>query len=96
MTPSGAAVGCASKASAEANNHRRATSWLSPDRSCQHGDRAVPQGINERRVVRQAIITAMGPDLSDLMVRSAHGDESAFAQLYDATAARIYGLVVRA
>ncbi|MFC7491012.1 MULTISPECIES: ECF RNA polymerase sigma factor SigK [unclassified Knoellia] len=38
---------------------------------------------------------AMGPDLGALLTRSARGDESAFAQLYDATAARIHGLVVR-
>ncbi|WP_310962728.1 ECF RNA polymerase sigma factor SigK [Nocardioides terrisoli] len=33
--------------------------------------------------------------LADLLVRSARGDESAFATLYDATAARAHGLVLR-
>jgi RNA polymerase sigma-70 factor (ECF subfamily) len=35
------------------------------------------------------------PDLSDLLRRSARGDEAAFAALYDATSARAYGLAVR-
>nr|WP_245613819.1 ECF RNA polymerase sigma factor SigK [Knoellia sinensis] len=38
---------------------------------------------------------AMGPDLGRLLTRSARGDEAAFAELYDATAARLHGLVVR-
>lgn len=38
---------------------------------------------------------AMGPDLTALLGRSARGDEAAFAALYDATAARVHGLVVR-
>jgi len=33
--------------------------------------------------------------LADLLHRSARGDESAFAALYDATAARVHGLVLR-
>ncbi|CAN7299780.1 ECF RNA polymerase sigma factor SigK [Knoellia sp. LjRoot47] len=37
----------------------------------------------------------MGPDLVSLLTRSARGDEGAFAELYDATAARLHGLVVR-
>jgi RNA polymerase sigma-70 factor (ECF subfamily) len=36
-----------------------------------------------------------GPDLAGLLRRSARGDEQAFAQLYDATAARVHGLVLR-
>jgi RNA polymerase sigma-70 factor (ECF subfamily) len=36
-----------------------------------------------------------GPDLADLLRRSARGDEHAFARLYDATAARVHGLVLR-
>ena len=36
-----------------------------------------------------------GPDLAALLLRTASGDESAFAALYDATASRVYGLVVR-
>ena len=35
------------------------------------------------------------PDLVELLQASARGDESAFAQLYDATSARLYGLVLR-
>ena len=33
--------------------------------------------------------------LSDLLRRSARGDQTAFSALYDATAARVYGLVLR-
>jgi RNA polymerase sigma-70 factor (ECF subfamily) len=35
------------------------------------------------------------PDLGDLLRRSGRGDEAAFAQLYDATSARVFGLAVR-
>lgn len=35
------------------------------------------------------------PDLTDLVRRSADGDEAAFAALYDATSARVYGLAIR-
>ncbi|MGW9402932.1 sigma-70 family RNA polymerase sigma factor [Arthrobacter sp. NPDC055585] len=37
----------------------------------------------------------MDPDLTDLVHRSAGGDETAFAALYDATSARVYGLAIR-
>ena len=36
-----------------------------------------------------------GTDLADLLKRSGRGDEAAFALLYDATAARVFGLAVR-
>lgn len=36
-----------------------------------------------------------GPDLSELLRSSARGDQAAFAELYDATSARVYGLVRR-
>jgi RNA polymerase sigma-70 factor (ECF subfamily) len=36
-----------------------------------------------------------GGDLAELLKRSGRGDEAAFAQLYDATSARAYGLAVR-
>ncbi|WP_121254239.1 ECF RNA polymerase sigma factor SigK [Nocardioides ferulae] len=35
------------------------------------------------------------PDLTDLLRRAARGDQAAFAQLYDATAARALGLATR-
>ncbi|HEX6076525.1 MAG TPA: sigma-70 family RNA polymerase sigma factor [Micromonosporaceae bacterium] len=35
------------------------------------------------------------PDVTGLLRRTARGDEAAFAQLYDRTAARVYGLVLR-
>lgn len=38
---------------------------------------------------------APGADLADLLRRSGRGDEAAFAVLYDATAARVFGLAVR-
>ncbi len=38
---------------------------------------------------------ADAPDLAELLKRSGRGDEAAFARLYDATAARAYGLAVR-
>jgi RNA polymerase sigma-70 factor (ECF subfamily) len=36
-----------------------------------------------------------GAHLADLLRRSSRGDESAFAELYDATSRRLYGLVLR-
>ena len=36
-----------------------------------------------------------GPDLAELIRRSSRGDEAAFAELYDATSRRLYGLVLR-
>ena len=39
--------------------------------------------------------SATGADLADLLRRSSRGDESAFAELYDATSRRLYGLVLR-
>lgn len=40
-------------------------------------------------------VVPSGPDLSGLLRRSARGDEAAFAELYDATSSRVYGLVRR-
>ena len=39
--------------------------------------------------------SSAGSDLADLLRRSARGDEAAFAALYDATAARLFRLVLR-
>jgi len=38
---------------------------------------------------------ASAADLAELLRRSARGDEAAFAELYDATSRRVYGLVLR-
>ncbi|MFQ6172078.1 ECF RNA polymerase sigma factor SigK [Oryzobacter sp. R7] len=38
---------------------------------------------------------ASAPDLAELLRRSARGDEAAFAELYDATSRRLFGLVLR-
>ncbi len=38
---------------------------------------------------------ASAADLAELLRRSARGDENAFAELYDATSRRLYGLVLR-
>jgi RNA polymerase sigma-70 factor (ECF subfamily) len=46
----------------------------------------VPEGAGPSQVNQR---------LADLLSRSARGDEAAFADLYDATAARLYGLAVR-
>lgn len=43
----------------------------------------------------QKAAPATGPDLAELLKLSGRGDEAAFAQLYDAVAARAYGLAVR-
>lgn len=40
-------------------------------------------------------VPADGPDLAGLLKRSARGDRAAFAELYDATARRVYGLTLR-
>jgi len=39
--------------------------------------------------------SATGAELADLLRRSARGDETAFAALYDATSRRLFGLVLR-
>jgi RNA polymerase sigma-70 factor (ECF subfamily) len=36
-----------------------------------------------------------GPDLADLLRRSSRGDQAAFAALYDAVSAKVYGLSLR-
>jgi RNA polymerase sigma-70 factor (ECF subfamily) len=46
-------------------------------------------------VFEAAAVPPTGGDLAELLKRSGRGDEAAFAQLYDATSARAYGLAVR-
>ncbi|WP_309126532.1 ECF RNA polymerase sigma factor SigK [Kocuria sp.] len=48
-----------------------------------------PSGLPDRAVPQE------GPDLGDLLRRSGAGDEAAFAQVYDLTSAKVYGLAVR-
>ena len=43
----------------------------------------------------QGVPAGAGPDLADLLQRSARGERDAFASLYDATAARVHGLALR-
>lgn len=51
---------------------------------------ATPSGEN-----RAWGAAGVGPDLAALLAAAARGDEAAFAELYDATAPRLYGLVLR-
>ena len=53
-------------------------------------DPSVPEPDGASRVEASS-----GPDLPELLRRSARGDEAAFAELYDATASRVHGLVRR-
>lgn len=42
-----------------------------------------------------ASASAAGPDLAGLLKQAARGDQAAFAALYDATSARVHGMVLR-
>lgn len=53
--------------------------------------RAVPSGAPDEG----APAVAGAAHLADLLKRSARGDQAAFAELYDATSARAYGLALR-
>jgi RNA polymerase sigma-70 factor, ECF subfamily len=53
-----------------------------PDGAPQHDSQGAPSGGN-------------GRDLADLLHRAGRGDEAAFAEFYDATSARAYGLALR-
>lgn len=44
---------------------------------------------------RLSSVAAAGSDLAEFLRRSGRGDEAAFAQLYDATSARAYGMAIR-
>lgn len=53
-------------------------------------DKASPEGAPAQSTSQQN-----SQDLSGLLRRSARGDRDAFAELYDAMSARVYGLVLR-
>ena len=46
-------------------------------------------------VPEEVLPTSAAPDLAELLRRSARGEEAAFADLYDATSHRVFGLVLR-
>jgi RNA polymerase sigma-70 factor, ECF subfamily len=56
----------------------------------EHIRRVVPGASSPEDVAPGA-----APAVAELLRRSGRGDEAAFAQLYDVTAARIFGMVVR-
>jgi RNA polymerase sigma-70 factor (ECF subfamily) len=58
-------------------------------------DRPVPEPVDSPFQQRGASSTSPQPALADLLRLSGRGDEAAFAELYDATAARAFGLAVR-
>ena len=58
-------------------------------------DRPVPEPVDSPLEKRGASATTPQPVLADLLRLSGRGDEAAFAELYDATAARAFGLAVR-
>ncbi|PUA81353.1 ECF RNA polymerase sigma factor SigK [Nocardioides currus] len=53
----------------------------------------VPDGVASSEATPSGVDTAAR--LASLMQRSSRGDEAAFAELYDATSARAYGLALR-
>jgi len=55
----------------------------------------IPEGVVRLPTVSGAGGSASPSDLAELLKRSGRGDEAAFAELYDATSARAYGLAVR-
>ncbi len=50
---------------------------------------------SEAPPTRLASAAAPGSDLAEFLRRSGRGDEAAFAELYDATSARAYGMAIR-
>ena len=58
-------------------------------------DRSVPEPEDSPFQQRGAPSASPNAVLADLLRRSGRGDEAAFAELYDATAARAFGLAVR-
>ena len=60
--------------------------------------RAVPTGASSEQEGAPAAVPPAEPEsqrLADLLKRSARGDSDAFAELYDATSARVHGLALR-
>ena len=55
----------------------------------------IPEGVVRLPTVSGAGGPVSPADLAELLKRSGRGDEAAFAELYDATSARAYGLAVR-
>ncbi len=55
----------------------------------------IPDGVTRLPTAAQAGSSGSPADLAELLKRSGRGDEAAFAELYDATSARAYGLAVR-
>ena len=55
----------------------------------------VPDGAPRAGAPSAEGVPAAAPDLADLLQRAGRSDESAFAELYDATSARAYGLALR-
>jgi len=55
----------------------------------------IPEGVVRLPTVSGAGGSASPADLAELLKRSGRGDEAAFAELYDATSTRAYGLAVR-
>lgn len=50
---------------------------------------------SEAPPTRLTSVAAPGSDLAEFLRRSGRGDEAAFAELYDATSARAYGMAIR-
>ena len=55
----------------------------------------IPTGVTRLPTSSEAGSAGSPADLAELLKRSGRGDETAFAELYDATSARAYGLAVR-
>ncbi|MET0999796.1 MAG: ECF RNA polymerase sigma factor SigK [Marmoricola sp.] len=62
---------------------------MNPDAS------GIPDGVVRLPTTSVGGSTSTPADLAELLKRSGRGDEAAFAELYDATSARAYGLAVR-
>lgn len=68
---------------------------FNPDASgSAHGEPEVAE-LTPGSAARSAERSSVARDLAELLKRSGRGEEAAFARLYDATAARAYGLAVR-